>query len=85
MSQDLDNRQCVRCGRDFSPVNPFATNLPIKLKYPGGEEDLAVNTLNGENVGPLCKDCLDALIYAMKVANEATGISFAGEDAHYND
>lgn len=85
VSQPTGDGQCVVCGHDFTPVNPFSGNLPIKIKYPGGEEDLPVDTLSGENKGPVCKACLGAVILAMKAANEATGISFVGKDAHLND
>lgn len=73
---------CVKCKGFFTVDNPKACDLPVRIKYPGGEEALPVTR---ENKGPICRKCLDHVIDATRGANEATGISFVGKDAHLND
>ena len=77
--------KCVICGDEFSPPNPHMGNLPITIQYPEGEMILPMDTLSGVNEGPICQDCHIHIVYAMKEANEMTGNSFDGKDAHLND
>ena len=76
-----DDKQCALCESYFTVNNRFAGNLPVKVQYPGGEENLPLE----KDEGPICERCLNAIVECIKEANKASGIQFDGKDAHLND